>query len=74
MPVEEEIATPYQLLCWELSTLPFTELFHRYNAAKDLGQELIGLVAQHENCTIAHAYRMLGVQTEAATRDDGGTG
>ncbi|KAG5489459.1 hypothetical protein GH5_00330 [Leishmania sp. Ghana 2012 LV757] len=72
MPLEEEIATLYQLLCWELSTLPFAELLHRYNAARDLAQELIGLIAQHQSCTIAHVHRMLGVRTEAASQNDGG--
>ncbi|CAG9583838.1 Swi5_putative [Leishmania major strain Friedlin] len=74
MPIEEDVATPYQLLYWELLALPLAELLHRYNAARDLAQELIGMIAQHQDCTIAHVHRMLGVRTEAASRDDGDPG
>lgn len=74
MPIEEDMATPYQLLWWELSTLPLAELLHRYNAARDLAQELIGLIAQHQDCTIAHVHRVLGVRTEGAPRNDGDVG
>ncbi|KAG5490186.1 hypothetical protein JKF63_00305 [Porcisia hertigi] len=70
MPSEDENATPYQLLWWELSTLPLAELLHRYNVAKDLADELIDLIAQHQNCTRAHVHCILGIQTETASRDD----
>ncbi|KAG5464141.1 hypothetical protein LSCM1_00321 [Leishmania martiniquensis] len=74
MSTEEETATPYQLLCWELSALPLSELLHRYNEARDLAQELIGLIAQHQSCTIAHAHRILGIRPEAAPRNGGSVG
>lgn len=54
--------TPYQHLRAELTTLQLPELLHRYNDARDMAQELMGLIAQHQQCTLAHVHRLLDVR------------
>ncbi|KAK7196172.1 Swi5 [Novymonas esmeraldas] len=60
-----ETVTPYQLLSAELAALPYAELLHRYNGARDLAHELMGLLAQHRQCTIAQVHQLLEVRSEA---------
>jgi hypothetical protein len=45
----------------ELLGLPTPELLHRYNDTKDLAHLLMGLIAQHQQCTIADVYTLLDV-------------
>lgn len=40
------------------------ELLHRYNAVKDAAQAVIGVLANHKQCTVAALHREYGLPLE----------